>query len=1139
MNNTRSENALNIYNILYFNPDETTPEEVHDRVSKCISAGSSKLYDSFKYVLDNDIFRPNTPCLINSRINKNSNQISIPDKNLVACFVLGLEDSMESIIEMWSTCATVYAGGGGTGIPLSNLREAKSPIACGGKASGPLEYLKTVQSISRTVKSGGKARRAANLVSFWYKHPDILSVINCKQDLKKFDAINISILVDDEFMEYVCSDNLDIKIPLISPNHNIKDPVGYTTVRKIWTEIVHNAWLTGDPGLLFKTTANKFNPTPSRGEMKTSNPCLPDWAPVLTSTGYKPFKKIKNEVLIENQIFNCSDLIPSGKKEIFKVELSNGIRFFCTEDHKIYTLINEKQNIYEKIPLKDLSNKNYIKVDYSPISYKFDENLFKKGLFAGNFISLLEYLDDIKCSELIENIIDDEFASNCIKNLHIKTKKEKDRTIIINSLRILYNNISYNLGVISGIVSKCIKIINTETFKSFYICFYRRKINIKVLYDIQLILASLGIYSSIKRRYFENTNTTKYYLYILDLKRFLDLFSPLIKTKKYEQMYKLYLQMSDIEKQNLELFRNKQKIKKISKFSDELFDVYDIQVPNINRFVTSTVQVSNCGEVLLPDNSCCDLGSINLNKCLVDPNNDGNYIFDFDLFRKYIHIGVEFLDNIIDVTSYPNSVFETNMKTYRPIGLGLMGLSDIFYKMKIRYASKSLDINLCEKTQNLNLDTFISDVCPTTCSSIQFFSLICKFLTTEAIKKSIELAKTKGAISLKTEDYSHFINLLIHYGCDENTINEFKKHGIRNSTWTSIAPTGSISITCDCSYSFEPAMALIWEKPLSDRNKTLYFFNQIFKDECEKRKIDLNEKLVQKIIQNKGSIQNIDEFPADLKHIFVTAHDINYFDKIDMQSAGQLYISLGISSTCNLPNNATKENISDIFKYAWKKKLKGITVYRDGCRDIQPVNFGKICKKDDTTDKFINEPIKLPNRRSGHTIKIATPFGSIYITGNKVDNKLVEIFLNMGRIGKLENILMNTLSKIISKALQYNVPLDTILNQMEEEGGYKFWFKLDEQKGYSISAESIIDAIAKVIRYHFNNEEVDGFKLDLSEQFENNNYINKINNIIDNNKTEKLEYSICPNCGKKSLLYSTGCRGGSCQNPECSYSACG
>ena len=752
----RSDNAMAIYDALYMNPDESSAEDVHKRVANCIGTNDKEI-ELFEQLLNDNIFRPNSPCLINSRYVEKATAMEDHDNNLVACFVIGLEDSMKSIMEMWTICARVYAGGGGVGFPISNLREEGSDISAGGVASGPISYMKVVQRISNTVKSGGKARRAANLAAFWYKHPDILKFIKCKTEYD-FSAINISILVDDKFMSSVCNEEWNLNIDLISPNKDQK--VGTITVKELWDAIINNAHLNGDPGLLFKTTANRFNPLPSRGQMICSNPCA---------------------------------------------------------------------------------------------------------------------------------------------------------------------------------------------------------------------------------------------------------------------------------------------------------------------------------EVVLHNNSCCDLGSINLNKCLIIKNDKLD--FCWNKLTEFSKNALVFLDNIIDKTSYPNLKFEETMKSTRPVGIGIMGFADILYKLRIAYGGEE---------------------------SINMFETICKTVTQTAFRESLERAKRLSPVIIPNEDIETFIKYLTNYGLTDKDIKMFKATGIRNTNVSSIAPTGSISISSECSYAFEPMMAIVWDKLLVDRDVKLTFVNQDFLNECSQRGINIDDKLQREIINNKGSIQSLD-FPQDIKDVFITAHDVGWKKKIKMQASGQKYITLAISSTCNMSSEATKEDVAEAYKLAWKNGLKGITIYRDGSLSNQPISFGEV--------NVIVEPMKLPAKRSGHTIKLKTANGTVYITGNKIDDKLVEVFLSMGHSGQVETLLIDTLSKIISKSLQYHIPPNVILEQMEEEGGQRFWFKLDEKLEITTSAESLVDGIAKIIRYHFLNEEVDGYQI--GKDIEDNS----------------IKYDKCPSCNKKTLQRGTGCRGGICES--CGFAACG
>ena len=275
--------------------------------------------------------------------------------------------------------------------------------------------------------------------------------------------------------------------------------------------------------------------------------------------------------------------------------------------------------------------------------------------------------------------------------------------------------------------------------------------------------------------------------------------------------------------------------------------------------------------------------------------------------------------------------------------------------------------------------------------------------------------------------------------------------------------------------------------------------------------MEIYVNILEKISKNKGSIQKLDEFPNWLKEVFITAHDIHWKDRIDMQSRGQRWITMAISSTCNLPQNSTKKDIEEIYLYAWEKGLKGITVYRDGCLDEQPVNFGGIEKKE--RRKGIDRK-KRPTTREGKTIELNTPHGNLYLTGNFNDNKeLFEVFIRMGKQNHIANILLDALGRVISVALQSSdIPLDSFITTLEDCGGTGFFGKLDDNDEKSVFLESVVDAIAKILERHFNGYE---------------------------DKKNIDEFKRCPICKKKTLTFNAGCKGGTCLNPECGHSSCG
>ena len=637
----------------------------------------------------------------------------------------------------------------------------------------------------------------------------------------------------------------------------------------------------------------------------------------------------------------------------------------------------------------------------------------------------------------------------------------------------LNQNFSYHFGLILG--SILTRNLYFDKKDQLVVKDFDNDLGLQIL---QLYLFEFGIYSEFKyHKLFIKTPT--------------QLTNILTSIKRFDLIKKLNLNDLADEKINL-----KQKITSIEYYSTE--PVYDIQVPTTNHFITSGMVVHNCGEVTLPDYSMCNLGSLNLIQFLNDDNN-----FDWDKFKKYIRLGVTFLDNVIDKTSYPTEDFSKRMLSERPIGLGLMGLSWLFFKMGITYGSDE---------------------------SIQLFEKICKTLTVEAFRESINRAEKFGQIVIPEKDYNHFTRRLQYFGLNDNDIELFHKHGIRNSTVTSIAPTGTVAISADTSYAFEPEMALIWSKKLVDSDRVLYFTNKIFEEACNKAGVELTDKIKDKISQNKGSCQGIDEIPLEIQKVFVTAFDVGWKKKIKMQEAGQRWITLAISSTCNLPYEATVKDVEDAYVLAWKSKLKGITVYRDGSIFDQPVNFGGSDKKE--PEKTVPEvkvhinddcykKIKRPMIRLGKTIELKTPHGTLYVTGNiNETGDLIEVFLNLGQQGHVTNILLNALGRVISKYLQFGLPLKEICDTLSNCGGLGFFATITND-GKSQQVDSIVDAISKVLETHFG-------QIDQSD-------LTSVDKLINVKAIEPLGDK-CPQCGEMTLTHASGCRGGSC--PNCGYSTC-
>jgi len=315
-----------------------------------------------------------------------------------------------------------------------------------------------------------------------------------------------------------------------------------------------------------------------------------------------------------------------------------------------------------------------------------------------------------------------------------------------------------------------------------------------------------------------------------------------------------------------------------------------IFIDEINRkhplYGLGKIEATNpCGEVPLLPYESCNLGSINLSKMLKNKKVDWNKL------KETVYIAIEFLDNVIDKNKYPLKEIERITKANRKIGLGVMGFADMLLMMNIPYDS-SKALKLGEK--------------------------IIEFIEQKAIEKSAELGRKKG--SFPNLRHSKWL----------------KYKAMRNSTLTTIAPTGTISIIANCSSGIEPLFALAFFREVLE-GKKLAEINEIFKIELIKRGL-WDEKLISKIIET-GSIQN-SNLSKELKKVFVTSLDISPEMHVRMQAAFQKHVDNAVSKTVNLPANTTQQEVSKIYLLAWRLKCKGITVYRYGSKEKQVLYKG-------------------------------------------------------------------------------------------------------------------------------------------------------------------------------------------------------
>ena len=333
-----------------------------------------------------------------------------------------------------------------------------------------------------------------------------------------------------------------------------------------------------------------------------------------------------------------------------------------------------------------------------------------------------------------------------------------------------------------------------------------------------------------------------------------------------------------------------------------------------------------CGEQPLHPFDACNLGSINLAKFVVGKK------VDYERLRHVVRTAVRMLDDVIDACRYPLPQITETVRANRRIGLGVMGWADMLYQLRTPYDSEE-GIRLARK--------------------------IAKFIQDESWQMSSELASEKGAFPRWKES-------------------SFAKQGkkVRNVAITTIAPTGSISMLSDASSGIEPVFALAYTKNVVEDNG-LSYINKYFEAELATSLWadgDAEHKVRDRIVREvaeQGSVAHISGVPEEVKSVYRTAHDISPEWHVKMQAAWQKYTDNAVSKTINFPNSATIDDVEAAYMMAWKAGCKGITIYRDGSKDVQILSVGSEKKKENQGSQIIQSKIKIESlKERGERLKI-------------------------------------------------------------------------------------------------------------------------------------------------------------------------
>ena len=517
---------------------------------------------------------------------------------------------------------------------------------------------------------------------------------------------------------------------------------------------------------------------------------------------------------------------------------------------------------------------------------------------------------------------------------------------------------------------------------------------------------------------------------------------------------------------------------------------------NNNEFAYAGV--NPCAEEPLPAGGSCLLGSINLSEFVKSPFTLDAQI-NFEDLEKTIRTAVRFLNDILDegLTLHPLNKQQLTVRDWRQIGLGIMGAADMLIKLGFKYGGQNA-ISIC--------------------------NALGRFIANTAINESALLAKEKGAF-VKCNPAQILETPFIQENASPDTKELIKQYGLINSQLLTIAPTGSLSTMLGISGGVEPIFANSYtRKTESLHGEDIYY------------------KVYTPIVEQYMKVNNLTD-ESELPEYFVTAKDIVPIDRIKMQEAFQNHIDASISSTINLPNEATVEDVEEIYMEAWKHGLKGVTIYRSGCaREGILIEESKGQENNKTCNECLsyNDPNNLPrgyvvdtsDDLVGYKRKLNTGCGSIHmeVYADELTGELQETFINIGSSGGCERNYQ-FISRLISTALRGGIPIEVIIDQAKSIRPCTAYVSRTKTKGDTSPGTSCPYAIGLALQDLYNKTK-DSYAEDELEVTETKP-INQIKSVKVNDK------SICPECGS-TLQNSGGCVicMGDETHPGCGWSKC-
>lgn len=920
---------------------ETTPAQMWGRVAQGLAAVEhdetrrAHWASEFRWLLDGFRFIPGGRIL---------HAIGNPHKvTALNCYYIPIHtDSLSSIFHAAEEAARTHARGGGVGLDISVLRPAGALVHNAARTSTSAVSFMELYS-QETGLIGQSGRRGATLISIRDSHPDVLAFCAIKRNRTSVRFANISVKLSNPFMEAVAADDtwlLHFENPEAGVLVKREIPA-----RQLWDELILGARDYAEPGCLFWSTVERRG-TSQYGGMQVAgvNPCVVGETLVSTSQGMIPIAKLATtrrhdlpgatldaRVSPHRAFGAISSAWRSGRKPVYRLSTIEGYELRATGDHRILTSNRGWVRLAHLRPGDELLIQNR-KGGFGSVGSEALGRiwgwLIADGFVSGRSAVLSFYGDKRKLAPLFQDAVRELVPSTARYPApsvqHIPSHNRSQ----IDSMRLLSALTRYGFNPVDKYaLPRCIWQGTEDTVRGFIQSLFtadgtilsasesRRSVRLSSIHkpflrDVQRLLTNFGIQSRLyadrrpggSRALPDGKGGSRPYptqpLHELAISA-----TSIATFAKEIGFLPLSTKATTLERLTAAYTRGpyiKPSTARVTQVApDGVEDVYDLTEDASHTFIANGLTISNCAEQSLEPYGACDLGSLNLLtfcKTPFAPTTPKENV-DWHALSRAVHVGIRFLDNVLDWNRGRHALPEQEEAALRSrrVGLGVTGLGDLLIALGLRYGSPE---------------------------AIRFTDRLFERIKVEAYLASAGLAKEKDPFpAFDEQEHLHqpFLRDL------PNSLQEMiARDGLRNVALMTVPPVGTGAALAGVTSGIEPIFALSYLRKSESLTQGEFLVLHPLAARYWAEHV-------------RAPLPSAEQFNAEarrrLPEAFVTAHELDWRERVDTQATIQRHIDNAISSTCNLPHDVSLDTVGALYRHAWQAGCKGISVYREGSRE--------------------------------------------------------------------------------------------------------------------------------------------------------------------------------------------------------------